>query len=121
MTNIELNKEMHRILGLFWHETIKDLVVKNGRIINTEKCSCGHKAAYLIHKDHWEKNLNFFGDEKWRAFGMAWEWLQKHERWEEFFDKWGYYDTVKYYLYLELINPRDLAKAIVEFFKEDKP
>ena len=130
MTGTNLDKEIHRILGLPWHELVREVSISGNRVIHGEKCSCVYECAHMIHHSHWD-NLDFSGEDKWRAFGVAWEWLGAHEQFSEFLTQYGTQDytgevtkgqdVYRQCLDISLISPLTLSMAIVEFFKEDKP
>lgn len=90
MTNDELNKRVHEIMGLKYY-------------------------------------YNFTGNWQTSAyeFGMMFEFMQKHERWEEFVPfTWHWYrETIietKPWLnviHVRLISPRPFAEAMVSFFE----
>lgn len=112
MTAIELNKRMHEIMGLCWHEVDEDLAFT---------CRCANCGDLLNQSQR--LNHNFLA---WEGFGVAWEWLQKYERKIEFFSQLnGYYGStsceidVLQVIPWTYVNPRALAEAIVEFFKEE--
>lgn len=117
MTDLELNKEMHRILGLCWHEW--DLSENIGWYLCV-KCNL---EAY--NKPEYQYPvLDFTKD--WQAFGMAWGWLQSHVLGLAFMDTYipdlPESDPCKrvanLYKVYNLINSRALSEAMVEFFKE---
>ena len=112
-----MNRRLHEITGLCWHDFDIYAVCMN----------CNSKTNK-------KGNINFL---TWEGFGVLWEWLQKHERFSEFVAfVWCKFnmdntasETVRKLILLssnpditpELISPRALAEAVVEFFKEDKP
>ena len=93
MTDDELNKRMHEIMGLCWHVQEVD-----GRPLFCQKC---HR--FIIKHD-------FTVD--WSAFGIAWEWIHQKRSMSDFHT---ILDSVELYL----LSPRTLSEAIVEFFKEE--
>ena len=106
MTDIELNKEIHRILGLCWH--------KCNCIDNEDHFCIVCKQSYFNYESaqHVYTNQPKYNFLTWEGFGVLWEWVQKHPAWYTFWH---------HYWYTKLINPRALAEAIAEFFKEDRP
>ena len=98
MTDLELNKRLHEILNLCWHESLKD----------SEQCS-KFLSGYRCD------NIDFLA---WEGFGVLWKWLQKHEKREKFFFILHKGRRPTDMIYIHLINPRALAEAVVEFFKE---
>jgi hypothetical protein len=54
--------------------------------------------------------------QKWAAFGMLWEWAQKQEWWNDFFQSSCYEANDWFQL---LINPDRFANAVYEFLKEN--
>lgn len=92
MTNEEINKRIHELMGLCWYQNI----------------------------DH---NYNFTSD--WSAFGMLWEWMQKHEKWEKFLIDNSKFLSPKDWVQIpfvpiHLINPFNFSTAFVEFFKQEE-
>ena len=107
-TDEQLNKCLHKIMGLCWHITNTDNRLIGGQWLSRcYKCSGG-----------FFKNKNFVNT--WEGFGILWEFMQEHERWEDF--------RIKYFAYNEtvglgwsiperLTNPPEFAKKVVKFFK----
>lgn len=113
MTDIEINKRIYGLMGLCWHYW-----TFTGPKQGTFKCiKCGE------FKDNPSSNLNFTGDWKISAyeFGLLWTWLQKHERWEEFWLKRlenvarNRSETIM--VMCQIISPPTLSRAVVEFFE----
>ena len=113
---IELNKYLHELVGLCRHEWRKSLYQY------TWQCSkCG------LTSDELPLQFHFL---TWEGFGIAWEWIQRHERWSEFLDYcmaqvYHSWDCIPIDTHTilplpeNIVSPRALAEAIVEFFKED--
>lgn len=104
MTNEEINKRIYELLGLCQHK----------RNLSNLRC---------VHCNRWyaEDDILFFCKD-WKAFGVLWEWWQKHEKFEVFFSKvlFDGMSTGKRtisQIVAELLVPRGLAEATVEFFK----
>lgn len=117
MTDEELNKRMHEIMGLCQHNWNKAMYQ------NVWICSLCE-----LTKDTASVPVNLDFTKDWLAFGLAWEFMQKHERWEEFVSNNGYSPNevlnsdergVPLNVYLKLINTRALAETVMEFFKGD--
>jgi len=103
MTDEQFNQRLHEITGLCWHEC---------PFHNPEFSKLSH---YKCHKC----GLNYCSRtdlvNTWKGFGILWEFMQKHERWEDFISA-----TMGRGRNLYLISPPALAKAVVEFFEEKK-
>ena len=105
-TDEQLNKRLHELMGLCWHElTAQGLphwyICKN----------CKSE----IHGDPSLLQIDFVNT--WEGFGILWEFTQQHERWEEFIQNqlWG---VMPIQTVLEnLVSPPALAKAVMEFFE----
>lgn len=97
MTDIELNKRIHEIMGLKYYEGPSE-------------------------EDVWY-NYNFLTE--WRAFGLMWEFMQKHKQREEFIREYGgesYYSNIhrtKLFMGVKFISPRPFAEAMVNFFEKE--
>jgi len=102
-TDKELNKKVHVILRICWHENISQI---------WNECLDCHK-----HDIELTKLVNFVST--WEGFGIIWEFIQKHERWPAFTLEHGISRMTGWYLPVKLISPSALAQAFVEFF-EDK-
>lgn len=97
MNNEEINKIIHRLL--------------------TCECDkCGKPFDIT-------KNLDF--TTSWEAFGILWEWWQKHPKFENF--RYGHIlfpecadSRGGRHININVISPRTLAEATVEFFKEEQ-
>ncbi len=110
-TDEELNKRLHEIMGLCWHEHKPNIFDPIRLSVDYGCIKCGKGFIYSYN------NLL-----TWEGFGVLWEWLQKHEEWEKFMEKWGIPGHYREWLInTELINSRALAEAVVRFFKENKP
>ena len=113
MTDNELNKRIHEIMGLCWHD-LKPQGLPNWYICKNCKSELQGDPS-LFHVDF----IN-----TWTGFGILWEFMQKHEQFEEFITKYGSYATYPikppyvYCLLIALISPPALARAIVEFFED---
>ena len=104
-TDKELNKRIHEIMGLCWH-----------------KCECKNNEGshFCIHCkneyfDFESSQYVYINSPKynfltWEGFGILWEWIQNHPGWYSFWHK---------YWHTNLISPRALSEAMVEFFKEE--
>lgn len=131
MTDIELNKRIHEIIGMCLHEW--ETVGSNALLCE----KCGDVTFTLTPP----KSIDFL---TWEGFGIVWEFMQKHERRHDFWEfmyekseidyrektqgKFGI-DAVKFWqIYLlglytsnqGLISPYTFAKAVVEFFEEEQ-
>ena len=113
---IELNKYLHELVGLCRHEWRKSLYQY------TWQCSkCG------LTSDELPLQFHFL---TWDGFGIAWEFMQKHNDWEDFWDflleehvkhlplncKPSYMEVIR--MVTSKINPRELVEAVVRFFEE---
>lgn len=109
LTDEQINKRIHELMGLCQHKWNKAMYQ------NTWICSiCG------LHTDTLPVTMDF--TTSWEGFGLIWEWLQKHERWEEFLNHYGYSWNYKQRLIdLNIISPPAMSKAVVEFFGETIP
>ena len=96
MTDEEINKRLHEIMGLCWHES-------DGSSLYEPWSWCA-KCKYKFYD-----NTDFIN---WYGFGILWKWTQKHEKWFDILkiDNCTSIDIV-------YISPRNLAKAIVRFFE----
>lgn len=101
----ELNRRLHEIMGLCFH------------VRTTNQCIKCHKILIkAVGRGEYEclpANINFL---TWEGFGILWEWLQKHKKFQNFL--WEQ-DGDNCCLQINLINPRALAEAVAEFFKEE--
>ena len=113
--DIELNKRLHELIGLCWHEKVQDCIVENGRVKQSEKCSCGHVSLLRIQECHLQ---NIVFNTGWDAFGIAWDFIRKHKRYWEFMKIWGYEYDGTWYMHTEILNPKDMSEAIADFFWE---
>lgn len=100
MTREEQNRFLTEAMGLCWHIPDPDPLHEW-----CEKCGT------------FEDNIDFF---TWPGFGMAWEWAQSKEWWEEFVD-----ETMPTNIELKLntynpIHPERFALALAEFLKGRK-
>ena len=97
MTDEQLNKRLHEIMSV-----------------------CGH--------DNWRYSIPDVADlvNTWQCFGILWEFMQKHEQWENFISKqiWVSISDRKINklsgIFTKLISLPAFAKAVVEFFEEKK-
>ena len=112
MTDEDLNKRIHDIMGLCWH------------IRSTNECIVCHKMLFkIIGGGNFEclpANIDFVNT--WEGFGILWEFMQKHEQWDKFRLRFCAYDEITnkhWCLNVKLISPPVFAKAVVGFF-EDK-
>ena len=107
MTNEDLNKRIHEIVGKCHH--VIDFHVLD-------------RYFYCIHciEKHSEtegmNNIDFVNT--WKGFGILWEFTQQHERWEEFIQNqlWGVMPIQT--VLKNLVSPPALAKAVMEFFEK---
>lgn len=140
LTDNELNKRIHEIMGLCWHNNIDQ---RNVPMCNDEGKVCGgYLEYYCVDCDEHIRGFsspivvryNFTGDWKTSAyeFGMMFEFMQKHERWEKFRNyvwdcrighgDWANDLTDADSVPISIISPRPFAVAMVSFFdKEAKP
>ena len=106
MTDEQLNKRLHEILRLCWHEWNKSIYQ------NTWICShCG------LHTDSLPVNTDFVNT--WQGFGILWEFIQKHEKWDDFLE-WVDESFCDFAISIKYINPPTFAKAVGKFFEEEK-
>ena len=106
MTDEKLNQRLHEIVGLCWHEWGVTITSYYTEHIKCTKCP----------ENYWRTPpplLDFVNT--WEGFGILWEFMHKHERWEDFISA-----TMSSGRNLYLISPTALAKAVVEFFKEKR-
>ena len=117
MTDEELNKRLHEIMGLCWHEKVQDCIVSNNRVVQGEKCSCGHSVFWTMPDFHYNANIDFL---TWEGFGILWKFIQEHPRRGEMLKKWEREDDSGT-MYIEewIIDPSSLAEIVVEFFEAD--
>jgi len=89
----QVNKRLHEIVGLCWRGSFIELGFQKYTrtdFVNT-----------------------------WEGFGILWQFMRKHERWEKFeAENGGYSLHNEGYVAVSLIAPNILAKAVVEFFEE---
>lgn len=115
MIDEDLNKRLHEIMGLCWHEW-EYAKHAQGMIC----ILCSQIVATYNPKD----NIDFVNT--WQSFGILWEFIQKHERWEEFMNfaltkqELQHFKNNTYYKYwwYFIVNPPVLAKTVAEFFEE---
>ena len=100
MSDEELNKKLHEIIGLCWHEHKSNMLDPIRLSVNYGCIKCGKGFIY-----------SYYNLLTWEGFGIMWEFMQKHPGWYDF---WHHYWLTK------LISPRALAEAVVEFFGEEK-
>lgn len=109
MTDIELNKRIHEIMGYCPHNNISQI---------WNECTDCHRLSL---------RMDFIAS--WEGFGIAWEFMQKHARREEFlhycmaqvYSSWDCLPSGDYsgmVLPVPIISPRPFAEAMCEFFKE---
>ena len=124
-TDEELNKRMHEIMGLCWHECQCMSYEDNHFCRHCKREYYDYESPLNVYVV--QPKYNFL---TWEGFGIAWEWLQKHERWSEFLDYcmaqvYHNWDCIPIDIHTilplpeNIVSPRALAEAIVEFFKED--
>lgn len=106
LTNEQINKRIHELLGLCWH--------KNLSLMRWECLDC-HRLP-----------LKFNFTTSWEGFGILWGWLQKHERREEFYVSNGWHIPKTephsgWCLPITIISPSALSRAVVKFFRETVP
>lgn len=107
-TDEELNKRIHEILGICWHNEISEI---------WQECLTCHK-----YGDDIEVRMDF--TTSWAGFGILIEWWQKHEKFEVFFSK-ILFDGIASgkrtisQIVAELLSPLALTEATVKFFKEE--
>ncbi len=108
MTDIDLNKRLHEILGLCWHE----------RSANDE-FKCAQCPRFLSpDREIDEYRIDFL---TWEGFGILWKWLLTRHGYEGFMHKHRYgSEQTGWYLKECYISPRLLAETVVEFFEEAK-
>ena len=108
MTNEELNKRMHEIIGL---------------------CYPDREPKSIICRQHGMVHPKYDFTSDWSAFGLLWSWMQEHEKWDAFIYQlpsmkegdYGVVDDISYPLIQTYyVNPLNLSTAIVEFFKEEE-
>lgn len=119
LSDEELNKRVHEIMEICQHKWEPGAYGSQ----TWYHCDCGDISSKII------KSYNFTGDWQTSAyeFGLMFEFMQKHERWEEFVFENGYADykgTTRedewiVCLPISLISPRPFAEAMCEFFKEE--
>lgn len=104
MTNEELNKHIHEILGMCWHEfkSYKNIVINYCVLCKTKNVT---KLDFTI---------------SWEGFGILITWWMKHKDWEKF-PVWvlSKYDEEQA-IPVRYLSPSALAEATVEFFEEAK-
>ena len=91
MTDEQLNKRLHEIMGIKWY------------------------SEYLE-----DTGYNYDLVHSWRGFGILWEFIQEHPRRGEMLKKWEREDDSGT-MYIEewIIDPSSLAEIVVEFFEAD--
>ena len=118
MTDTELNKKVHKLIGLCWHEFVPS--------DDNLEWSCEHCSK--LDTGILNSSINLL---TWEGFGIAWEWIQRHERRGEFLDYcmaqvYHSWDCIPIDIHTilplpeNIVSPRALSEAIVEFFKEAK-
>lgn len=100
MTNEELNKRIHEILGMCWH---------SGHWVQGWRMTCDTCG------DQDFKNIDF--TTSWPGFGILWEWWQKQEKFTDFLRE-ASADRLGFIYWKVVSSPLALAEATVEFFKE---
>ena len=112
MTDEEINKRIHKIIGLCWHENELD------------NCEYDKLDIYKCNKCRRYYSDNMKSVNTWVGFGILWEFMQKHEQFSEFILIYGGQDFIQKtsksgeyedYLRIEYISPPALAKAVMEF------
>ena len=104
-TDDELNKRLHKIMELCWHE-LSD--IQEGTPFKCKHCT-------VIMTKLRNFNIDFL---TWEGFGIVWEWLQTRHGYEAFMHKHGYgSNDIGWYLKERYISPRALAEAVIEFFE----
>ena len=114
-TDEQLNKRLHEIVGLCWHEYGVTLTEYYTECIKCVRCS----------ESYWQTpppRLDFVNT--WEGFGILWEFMRKHTDWTKFCVTNGWYIpeielNPVWHLPVMLISPYAFAKAVVDFF-EDK-
>lgn len=127
MTDEEINKKLHKIMELCYHEREDTTQLGLGT-------KCKHCPRFLSPNSSInEYRVNFF---LWGGFGILWEFILKHNSaifWEWLFDKWADqysgidYTTTNFWIDIVgldnnkgIIYPPVFAKLVVEFFEETK-
>lgn len=112
MTDAELNSRIHEIMGLTYPTWHMQPIKKWEESLRFYKCSLCSEP------------LNFTGN--WQTshyeFGLMFEFMQKHELWEDFCNKQEHisYCYCGKHVSTRLISPRAFAVAMCEFFKATK-
>lgn len=107
MTNEQINKRLHELMGMCQHEWYKKAMSQD-----TWVCS-----ICKIQRDAISLPVNIDFTTSWEGFGLLWTWLQKHELWEEFCE-WYDIDGHPSLYTIDLISPPALSRAVVDFFEE---
>lgn len=116
-TDEEINEKIHEIMGLCKHEG-------DGSHTYNIRCSKCDK----VFNPFSSLNYTFTGNWQTSAyeFGLLWEFMQKHERWEEFLEhtigtQIKYTTNIIYnVINIDFISPRTLAEAVVRFLRRNK-
>ena len=112
LTDEELNKRLHELVGLCWHWC---------KFHNPEYSKLSH---YKCDKC----GLNYVGNidftTSWEGFGILWEFMRKHTDWTKFCVTNGWYIpeielNPVWHLPVMLISPYAFAKAVVDFFEDE--
>lgn len=118
MTDDEINKRIHELLGMCQHE------YKPYNHKGIYACS------YCADLEKFSKvNIDF--TTSWEGFGILVEWWKKHEKFRKFMEEEcqgsceitdNYDDTASQELYVAIkyVSPRALVEATVRFFKEEQ-
>ena len=118
MTDEDLNKRIHEIMGLCWHESTNERQLDDSILCR----NCGEK--FHIFKLF---NLNTDFVNTWEGFGILWEFIRGHEQWEKFLNRSlrnkaitnSDNEIIGYRIQIEdLISPPAFAKIVVEFFED---
>ena len=125
-TDEQLNKRLHELMGLCWHE-----LTAQG-LPNWYICT---KCKSELHGDVSLFQIDFV--KTWEGFGILWEFMQKHKDWEKFIYYYGAKSralheyhfgqdcnklcsvTDRVLVYIDIINPPALAKVVARFFEEE--
>lgn len=102
-----INKKIHEIMGLCWHEVVE--TISEDELPECVKCN----ALFISDTDF---NIDFCTS--WEAFGILWEWWQKHDKFNDFLRE-ASANRVGFIYWRIMVSPRSFAEATVEFFKKE--
>ena len=108
MTELEINKTIHKAMGKCWHEYVQQ--TSNGELWACCKAGCTKITGYSGRLTDYPSYTS-----SWADYGHMLEWAMKQEWWNKFaFDGNGRYE----FRVNTLLNPLRGSTAITKFLKE---